>query len=600
LYLDYLKLFSISILGFSVYATYFPIIRFNNGRIHSMKTLRVLFVAFLLLLHLSQSAYAVVDPLGVPNNQFGIHIITPSADEIDPSKELVNSSGGDWGYITLLIKSDERDHDKWQQLFDQLREKHLIPLIRIATTPEGDYWRRPTDQDAVDWANFLDSLVWPTKNRYVIIYNEPNQGKEWGNSVDAPSYAKALSATITALKAKSQDFFVLNAGLDASSPEKYPLYQDESTYLKDMAVAEPGIFNRLDGWVSHSYPNPDFAGSPNASGKGTVRTWAWELSYLRQLGLTANLPIFITETGWKHAEGAALESRYPRAATVGQYYQTAFSEAWNNPRIVAVTPFVLSYQHPPFDHFSFKKIGGSEFYPPFETIKSITKSAGRPVQEYKAQFVDTTIPAALVTGVTYQIPVKVKNTGQSIWGEYEPISLTVTDPTNPFRIVPVQIPEGSRVKPGDTYTFTITLKTPVSGVATSALQLFRGNQSFESEAFSFTSEAKAPVRLKIKTTLKWKTDYSGDYILTIKGFPKDTTIPVTLNQNGDSDIINTPFLLPDYPFELTLERPYYYPQTVKATLPSGETLVDFGTLQPNLRSALLNPGMLIKLLPLSQ
>src|SRR5690349_16915411 len=91
----------------------------------------------------TQPALAVVDPLSVSNNKFGIHIISPTVDEVKPASELVNSTGGDWGYITVIIEDSERDHQKWQDFFDLLRQKHLIPLVRLATSPDGGNWKVP-------------------------------------------------------------------------------------------------------------------------------------------------------------------------------------------------------------------------------------------------------------------------------------------------------------------------------------------------------------------------------------------------------------------------------------------------------------------------
>ena len=50
---------------------------------------------------------AIVDPLKSANNKFGIHIT--DENDLDEARALINSSGGDWGYITLVIREDERD-----------------------------------------------------------------------------------------------------------------------------------------------------------------------------------------------------------------------------------------------------------------------------------------------------------------------------------------------------------------------------------------------------------------------------------------------------------------------------------------------------------
>src|SRR4030067_3611659 len=71
------------------------------------------------------------------NNKFGIHLAQPHLDELEKTKELVNSNGGDWGYVTLVIQENDRDKNKWQEVFDRMRQLHLIPIIRLATVPEG-------------------------------------------------------------------------------------------------------------------------------------------------------------------------------------------------------------------------------------------------------------------------------------------------------------------------------------------------------------------------------------------------------------------------------------------------------------------------------
>ena len=446
-------------------------------------------------------AYAIVDPLSVPNNRYGIHIISATPDESSPAAQLINSSGGDWGYITVLIESKDRDHDKWQQFFNDLRRRHLIPLVRLATQPEGNYWKRPYEGEEQAWADFLDSLNWPTKNRYIIIYNEPNHAKEWGNKVDAKSYAIVLDKTITALKSKNRDFFVLNGGLDASAPQQLPNYQDQISFMQQMNEAVPGIFDRLDGWVSHSYPNPAFAGSPQAVGRGTVGTWKWELLQLHSLGVNKNLPIFITETGWKHAEGIIYDSALPTSEQTAQYYITAFQSAWNSNQIIAVTPFLLSYQETPFDHFSFKTTS-QDYYPSFQSILTLPKILGKPVQDNLAKLEKGEIYSSIVAGQSYDISLTFKNIGQSIWDKN--IKLIATAGGNLLGIQPIAIEDGKQVEPNQTHTFKLNLKAPSSGKFKISLNIFSADKQFDSKPVEFTTEVKLPVILQLLSSLKWK------------------------------------------------------------------------------------------------
>ena len=559
--------------------------------------------------------YAITDPLAVPNNKFGIHILQATPDESSPAAELVNTNG-DWGYITVLIESKDRKTDKWQNFFNDLRRRHLIPIVRLATHPEGNYWKRPYEGEEMAWADFLETLNWPVKNRYVTVYNEPNHAGEWGNKVDAKSYAEALDKTITALKAKSQDYFVLNGGLDASAPSKMPGYEDAVFFMQEMENAVPGIFERLDGWASHSYPSPNFAGSPEGVGRGTIRTWFWELQQLRNLGVTKNLPVFITEAGWQHAEGLKYDRNLPSADTVAGYYKQAFENAWNTKNIVAVTPFLLSYQETPFDHFSFKKITGEkqseklpdtnvlgvqfpEYYSMYQVIRDLPKIAGMPIQDTKVELTQGEIFSSIVAGETYNISLTFENTGQSIWNDGNKVSLKPIEGGLNLGITGIELPADKKVEPGQEYTFNISLKAPQSGTYTVSINLFQGDKQFDSKPLEFITRVKSPVILKIIGALGWKKDFAEAYSLKVKGASGNSSQNVILDQKGVSPEMEARYLLPDYTFEFSLEKPFYKAKTLNQKVSDGINTLDFGILQPDIVSALLHPKDLWQLLPFS-
>lgn len=573
----------------------------------------VLFLASFIILYSSffiHPAYAIYDPLSSPNNRVGIHIISPSDDELNPAREMVNKNG-DWGYVTFLIEKNDRKVDKWQTFFNKLRESHLIPIVRLASEPDPEgFWKRPTENDAADWANFLDQLNWPTKNRYIVIYNEPNHAKEWGNSVDAPSYAKILDQTITALKDKNPDFFVLNAGLDASAPQKLPNYQDQHTFMQEMEKTIPGIFNKLDGWTSHSYPNPAFVGKPTDTGRGTIRTYLWELQVLQSLGITKKLPIFITETGWKHSEGIKFDPSLPIPDKVAEYYKYAFENVWNSSLIITITPFLLNYQESPFDHFSFKKITGKgqdkkilgieypEYYPQYDILANLPKTFGLPIQNLKTEISKGGIFSSIVTEETYQIHLTFKNTGQSIWNDRDIVRLIPSAGSKELGISPISVPKDKKIKPGEEYTFLVNLKAPNHGKFKIILNLFEGTKQFDNPPFEFDTEVKSPVILKVKSTLKWKDDFAGKYILNIAG-TINQVFNILVGGDGTSEPIEARHLIPDIEYDFTLQRPFYQSKTIHQKLVSGENTLDFGELQPDIPSAILNPKALWNLLPFS-
>lgn len=564
-----------------------------------MKSVLIFFISlFILMFYQATPLLAVSDPLAVPNNRFGIHIISASVDESSPSASLVNSNGGDWGYLTVLIESGDRNVNKWQEFFNDLRRRHLIPLVRMATYPIGDKWKAPVVGEEEVWADFLNNLNWPTKNRYVIIYNEPNHAQEWEGRISPKEYAQVLDKTISSLKQRSNDFFVLNAGFDSSTPHQPPNYYDELRFLTEMNQEVPGIFNKLDGWATHAYPNPGFVGSPNGTGRGTVRSWVWEQQILFSLGLNKLLPIFITETGWKHDEGQQFQANLPSIGSVSDFYINTFQGAWSNLRVAAVTPFVLSYQSPPFDHFSFKKWSDNSWYPQFEAIKSLPKVSGKPVQINSAKLESGEIYSSLVSGESYQIPFSFKNSGQSIWGDGNKIELRIIN--DELRInTAVSLPEDQKIEPGQLTKFSVPLTAPKSGIYKFYLQLYRDNKPFTSDGWSYNTEIKSPVTLVVKAGLGWKNDASGKYLLKINSSTGETIIEAVLSNSGQSEPIEARFLLPDYSFDFTLSKPFYTSKTVHYMVYSGTNTLEFGSLQPNIFSVLLNPQELWNLLPFS-
>ncbi|MDO8621324.1 MAG: hypothetical protein Q7R31_03520 [Candidatus Levybacteria bacterium] len=313
-------------------------------------------------------ADAVVDPLASQNNKFGIHILFPS--EIDDASRLVNSTGGDWGYVTIPIQAGDRDLEKWQKFMDKAASLHLIPIIRLATA--GDYfqtkfWQKPTEEDVVDFANFLNSLDWPIKNRYIVVFNEPNRNDEWGGSSSPQEYAQILDFAASAFKSRNQDFFIISAGLDnAAQNSKESI--NEYTFLKRMSDENPNIFSAIDGFASHAYPNPGFSQSPRSNSLTGVASFRYERDMI--YGLSGRiLPVFITETGWSKNKISDNVS--------ASFYKDAFTNVWSDNGIVAVTPFLFSAQAEPFLQFSFldKNNNPNEEYKSFQAIP---KNKGQP------------------------------------------------------------------------------------------------------------------------------------------------------------------------------------------------------------------------------
>ena len=298
------------------------------------------------------------------------------------------------------------------------------------------------------------------------------------------------------------------------------------------------------------------------------------------------------------------------------YYQKAFTQCWNNPQIVAVTPFLLNYQEPPFDQFSFKKhetkLAKSEtqsiddpYFPAYRVLQDFPKASGRPVQEVKAELLKGEIFTSIVAGEAYMIDLTFKNIGQSIWNDREQVRLVATEGGQNFGITNLELPKNIKVEPGQEYTFRLNLKAPLemsarqNNVYKTTLNLFEGNRQFDSKPLESETEVKSPVILKIKSSLGWKNNFAGNYILTIKGATGSNIQNIKLDGRGMSDAIEARYLLPDYSFEFSLEKPFYKPSKITQTVSAGENTLNFGSLKPDIFSVLLNPKELWKLLPFS-
>ncbi len=340
-----------------------------------MKNIIIFFLTFFCFLLVTDSSLAVYEPASVPNNKYGIHILFP--EEIGEAAALVNSTGGDWGYVTVPIRASDKNLKRWQTFMDECRKHHLIPIIRIAT--EGDYfeegsWEIPSKYYVIDFANFLNSLNWPTQNRYVIIFNEQNRGDEWGGTPDPVAYADILDYTVEIFKGRSDKFFIIFGGLDNAAPNVFGQYIDHLTYLRMVEEANPGIFEKIDGLSVHAYPNPGFASPPSYSAANSIYSYSYVNEVVKSIS-GKTLPIFITETGWSTTKVSY--------STQARYYKTAFENAWADPSIVAVTPFLLLANAAPFDQFSFMKNG--EKTEVYKTYQGFSKIKGQPKIEKEAR-----------------------------------------------------------------------------------------------------------------------------------------------------------------------------------------------------------------------
>lgn len=326
-----------------------------------MKLLAVL-LASLCVLALPSQAHALYDPRTTPNNKVGVHILDPN--EIDRAHSIVNANGGEWGYVIVPIQPSDRDQAKWQTFMHTCRDKHLIPIIRITTIPLGGTWDTARDTDLVDFANFLGELDWPVENRYIVLFNEVNRDTEWGGKVDPAAYARIVRNAYTIFKERNRDFFMLGPALDSALPNS-ATSMTAAAYMQGMQKEDPLVWTYIEGWASHSYPNPGFSSAPSKTGWQSIVSYKTEIASLR----IAPKPVFITETGW--------DQTVLPDTKIDAYWKQAFNIWSQDPDVVAVTPFVLQGGSQ-FAKFSLYSPSG-ELNPSGRTLIALEKKAGQPV-----------------------------------------------------------------------------------------------------------------------------------------------------------------------------------------------------------------------------
>lgn len=441
------------------------------------------------------SVLAVSDPAAAPVNKFGINILSPDS-EIEEAAKLVNNNG-DWGWVVVVIKKSERNVDRWQAFLHQAVKNHITPIFRLATEfDKNGYWQKPADEDAADWADFLQKLYWPTKNRYIQIYNEVNRSSEWGGNADAADYAKELNKTIDALKAKSQDFFILNAPLDLAL-ENSSNSIEPAQFFQTMEAESPKIFNKLDGWASHSYPNPDFSASPLKSGKTGIDGYIWELRQISQYLDGKRLPVFITETGWKRQTNTSsgLDEQ-----TISRYFQTAYNTVWSDNQVISVSPFVYNYPEPLFNAFAFKSADSEkEFHDYYHTIKDLPKVVGDPQKEDIGKIQGEEKSYELVLNApTNKLSFSVQNLGNYLWDTNNNLSLELISDDL----------EGGKISwnrreifPGQTATASVEVKAKVEGRLPFILTFKNGGQILDARQLEVESVSYFSIILKTLTLL---------------------------------------------------------------------------------------------------
>jgi len=504
------------------------------------------------------------------NNKFGIHLAQPHEEDIKKAAELVNSNGGDWGYVTLVIQENDRDQRKWQGIFNLLRKKHLIPIIRLATKPDGDKWKIPKKEEAEEWANFLSSFNWVIKNRYIVLFNEPNHGQEWGGKVDIDSYTEVIQSFASALKSKSQDFFIMPAGFDASAPSGQPEYEDEFVFLQRLVekITSQEFEKLFDGWSSHAYPNPAFSGSAWDSGRKSIKGYQWELSVLKELGINKDLPVFITETGWN-------TDRLSREQ-IASYFQIAYENVWlPDKRVVAVTPFVLSYQADPFLGFSWKKFQSEDFYPQFVTVKELAKTKGEPEINEKGK-VESNLPQELVEQSFYHFTINLTNEGQGAWDRLSGYSLKLEGYQGEYIFSDI-----NNLEPFSSQRIDLFIKTNSLANQKTNIVLSKSGKTLLKKEWQYQVLSLPKLELEVELLPKMRSDSEN---LELQIFDEKENLVYYRNgiflKDGKAEVDRIQNIILGEKYRLVLLKPYYLPRQIYFSFSKTANAVKFKRMLP--------------------
>lgn len=273
----------------------------------------------------------------------GVHILDPR--ELSDAYRLLSIPGVEkTAYVTITLALNDLVRVKdWETFFREAKEKKIIPIVRLVSEFDGKSWTIPTRKNIIDQITFLSQFEWPYDEKYIIVFNEPNHKSEFGGKLDPAHYTRILKFTADWAHTEGKNYKVLPAGMDLAAPNGF-FTMEAFNFIGQMLQEDKNIFDNIDYWNSHSYPNPGFISSPYRTGKNSLRGFKHELDYLKR-NLKKEFKVFITETGWLNN---VFTNRW-----LDYYYQYAADHIWSDDRVMAVTPFILKGDPGPFSGFGF-------------------------------------------------------------------------------------------------------------------------------------------------------------------------------------------------------------------------------------------------------
>jgi hypothetical protein len=324
-----------------------------------------------------------------PTNRFGIGFVGPGdPSDLDRAADLA----GPGGFVKLIFPGVRRDtagpDAPWSMAIRDAYARDLVPVVRVGPPWDDGAVREQADPGsdhlrytelAAAYRRVVEGLPlragWPI---YVEVHNEPNLCYEWrctagsvaggwiSGAQMAAEYAALLRDVADALHAIGDSrVHVLNAGLAPGGVRRCECGTDgfeagntSLDFLRDMQSAVADVFDRVDGFASHSYPAAGFGHTffvPYDRASTGLHVFDRELETIGH----PELDVFLTETGWCQPGERCRENGGSRDDIAG-WTEAAYRDVWlTHPRVRAVMPFIL--RDPAWNDFAWVDPAGAPY-----------------------------------------------------------------------------------------------------------------------------------------------------------------------------------------------------------------------------------------------
>ena len=416
------------------------------------------------------AAFSVSTPVGaqfeLPSCKAGIHMISPSDDDFKNAAALLNTNGGAYCWVTIVIREDEMNPENLQRLHNLARKYKFQIIHRLEKGFDSQgRWYMPDGDTVQKFVTAIKTIIPSQKDVYIVLGNEPTHAVMCGGCTPE-SYAQwAMQAIDTIHTAFAEDAdvamnpVVMLAGQDVHSPDAPPDYYDAEKFMSRMFTAEPNLLCEIDAWASHNYPR-DFMRNTFA-GRYSLRGYIWELALAQRLAQrlvsedcqehVRQLPVFITETGYKvGAGGIADDLAFRQAQQMLRFYE-------EDPKVRSVTLFVYRSCGMPFEEFAITGCNGDKLNGVGQALLESPKVKGEVRHVHKAR-TKVECPLEVVERLPIECTVSAENLGTDTWqnigGEYS-LSLIGYQSSGPDGQV-YSFTRFREVQPGETLSANLT------------------------------------------------------------------------------------------------------------------------------------------------